>query len=792
MPDLTVTGTPITDALRALGVQGDGLSADSSFGMWEATTNAINALSDFGAYSAATVSSDATTQIFAASSRKVVTPGAVAQEGARYNHPATMYLPIAASTTYTYSVWVIGLAGARLRLYADQYTGASVFAARASKDFVATGSLQRVDLTYTSHATAARVVLYVFTAALPAQATTYWFGGVQHEQQPLATPFAGYNTTRAAARVQAPASLLDETQFAAAFRVAPGWSTSGEPYGGSGAAYLFDLRDDANNRISGYYDEATNKWTLDRKAAGAGSPGLSGAVTLARDVETTVIFAGTATALKVSVDGGAFSSVANSSIPTLAASLIDLLSQAGTSGHFDGRVKWAALFTGTLTDTDAANLHALGNTDVAPEDFIAAAPASACTATWAADTAAYLDEAFTIIDPDLPHLRVDVDFTNDPTNPTRVWTDVTHDVRGDIRLTRGGRNHVLQRSEGGSLALVLNNRHADYDPTNPDSPHYPGVKRRRWIRVRARVGVTDYPRWQGVIEGWRQNWPGAGHDATVQVTASDATKVLALFDLEGLTFVAQTTGERVRAVLDAAGVTDYTVEDGETDIVAATDPFAQGSYALAHLLQVEESENGLLFAEGDGEIVFQGRHYRLLNSDEPVGVIGEAAGEIRYREGELDLGDDDLWTTVAVTPDGGTAQVATDATAEDAHYSTRLNRSILSSSEAEALSAAQWLLQRFADSAPRVPTIELIGAADPDTWPLILSAGNSDRFTWRRVAEARTLEMDVFVERVADVISLGAPDWRVLIDSSPVVDQQGWVLGDSTYSLLGETTILTY
>lgn len=390
----------------------------------------------------------------------------------------------------------------------------------------------------------------------------------------------------------------------------------------------------------------------------------------------------------------------------------------------------------------------------------------------------------------LPQLSVEIDFTNNPTNGTRVWTDVTPDVRA-LSYVRSGRNNELQRTEPGTLDAVLNNRHGNYDPTNTASPYYPGVKRMRWMRVRASWAGVTYPRWQGLIETWQQRWPGFGKDATVAIRATDALKALNLFDLAGLSYGSQTTYNRVSSVLVSAGITSYTVDTSASSSVVASGAFAEGSSALAHLQDVEETENGLLFAEGDGSIVFQGRYWRAVNSGTPLGTIGDVAGEIRYRDAELVLDDADIWNIISVTPSGGSAQVVTNSASRNAHYARRLNKTSLSASTSEALDRAQYLANRYGDSAPRVPTLELLGAAATSFWPTILSASNSDVFVWRRRATARTIEQNIVIERVADTITPGG-DWRVTLQCSPAADTAYWALDDDTYSLLDDTTVLAY
>ncbi|MCR4340956.1 MAG: hypothetical protein NUW01_13835 [Gemmatimonadaceae bacterium] len=392
------------------------------------------------------------------------------------------------------------------------------------------------------------------------------------------------------------------------------------------------------------------------------------------------------------------------------------------------------------------------------------------------------------VGPNCPELVFEIDFDTDPGATPRTYTDVSSDVRA-LSYIRGGRAHELQRSDAGSLTAVLDNRSGDYDPTNALGAYYPGVKRMRWCRVKAVWATVTYIRWTGLIESWRQEWPSGGTDATVTVRAVDAFKVLNLYDLDGLSYALQTTDVRVAAVCASVGLPSTVDTDAATTIVESG-TFAADTMALSHLLAIEESENGLLYAGSDGTIVFQGRYYRLLNSSTSKGTIGDAAGEIPYRTGELDLDDADLWDSAAVTPSGGTPETATDSASIAAHYERTLNRGILAASQTEALSAAQFLVERYADQAPRIPQVELVGQADTSKWPVILAAVNSDRFTWHRSAVA-DIEQDVFVERVSDVVVPGT-EWRVAFELSPAADQAGWVLGDPTYSLLGETTVLVY
>lgn len=316
----------------------------------------------------------------------------------------------------------------------------------------------------------------------------------------------------------------------------------------------------------------------------------------------------------------------------------------------------------------------------------------------------------------LPLLSVEIDVTNAPTNPTRVWTDVTNDVRS-LTYSRAGRQDELQRTQPGSLSMTLNSKSAKYDPTNPSGI---GIRRTQWLRVRAQWNGVTYARWQGLIENISQSWPQAGKvTSVVTITAADAMKVLTLFDLKGRTFPAQTTDARVSAICAAAGVSASIDDAGQSTLIPVTAALPKQSYADQHLQQVEQTENGLVFAGPEGAIHFQSRHYRTLHSQTAKATIGDTSGAILYRDSAtVDTDDAYLVNLVGVTPtnaDGslGTDQVASDATSETNHFqrtSSTVDRTILVSSWVEALACAQWLVNRYGEPSPRVPTVEIIGS----------------------------------------------------------------------------------
>lgn len=401
--------------------------------------------------------------------------------------------------------------------------------------------------------------------------------------------------------------------------------------------------------------------------------------------------------------------------------------------------------------------------------------------------------SFVSLGPLVPQICIEVDATTDPTSPTRTWTDITPLVRG-AGWTRSGRNMELNRSTAGTLDAVV----SDEDGAITGL----GLRKRQWIRALGKWNGVTYPRWQGILESKPRKWWGQGADEMVALRAADVFKVLALTDLAIFTasssppFRSQRNDERVSEIIAFANLDEGSVDTDTDDAAAVSGDFADGSMALPYLLQIEESENGLLIANPDGTVDFQGRHWRYVNALTPVGVFGEAADEIPYFD-DVELDDDDslVANVIRVTPYGASVPVEVINSASTARYwPTVFERQLLSADTALATSAANWLSNRYGDPSPRIPAIRVeLAAAAKQTGgtalvTALLGANNSDRFTWKRAAST-PIEEDVYVEQISESVDVRGGSWEMAFNVSPALDDSGWVLGSSALSV---DTVLVY
>ena len=380
--NLTVSGNEITDATRTTNTQGDGRTPpDSSYGIWEATTNLVtnggfesnttgwanNWAGNSGG--ASTIAQSSTQTKFGTHSLSVAVTGN--SQGAYFALTPTN------GTTYTYSAWAWIPTGLTVVITSTNAT---------SSNYIGTNSWQRLTYTYTAGGTDTGV--YIRTNATGSG--TFYIDGVQAEQKPIATPYVetnGSTASRSAARVQAPVNLTNVTQGWFAARVRAGGNNSQISSVDPG---LFVFQDDNNHYLTVEFN--SNQWKMYRaNGLGTSVSANSSAVTFSAGDLMTVIGAWDSTTLKISVNGSAFATAVQSNIPTLASSTFDIGS-GGTfaNGKWDGDILWAATGTGTLTNTDAANLNAFGNTDPTTSGLFSNLSSNAAsTMVWAASTASY-------------------------------------------------------------------------------------------------------------------------------------------------------------------------------------------------------------------------------------------------------------------------------------------------------------------------------------------------------------------------------------------------------------------
>lgn len=397
---LTVSGNELTDITRkaaftlgtgSSGQMIDGRLNDSSFGIRRAATNLFRqgqcgATTDWLGATATppTISIDATTRPpFSTQSIKGVCSGAAASQG--FIPSSATGQAAVATTPGVGSIYAKLVNGASYVCRMEWVNTDATVTQGTDTGLTGTGAFQLIiptSVLVAAGKTGDQLRIRLFINGTRAE--TIWVAHVMLEKGVAVVasyvPTTGGSTaTHSGGRVRAPASLLNTTQGWMATRVRMGWSSSNPP---DTFPNFFDLRDDATHRLILFW--FSGGFSVGRDAGSVGS-NASSALSFSAGDFVTIVAAWTATTIKVSVNGSAFVSIANTTIPTIAASQFDLGNVTGNSHYADSDVLWFACGLGPLTDPDAAALAALTK----PANLAALPSTSLPTMLWKANTTNY-------------------------------------------------------------------------------------------------------------------------------------------------------------------------------------------------------------------------------------------------------------------------------------------------------------------------------------------------------------------------------------------------------------------
>jgi type IV pilus assembly protein PilA len=381
---LNFSGPEITDASRTNPTQGDGRAPpDSSTGIWEGTTNleangGAETNTNGWTYTGANlvpITRDTTQFKFGSASLRIgPTPNLAVGEGVTNtvaSSPAAFTGQI-----WTASAWVRGAVGGETLAPVLQATDAGGSTTESQNGAIATltTSWQRITITITlASASTTNIRLRLVTSSQ--QASSFYVDGVQLEKKSIATPYVetnGASSSRAGSRLTSPASMLNFTQGWIAGRINPGEDSSVLP----NSSRMFDWEDSPNSNgiLAGYIKGGVDHWRAQRWQGGLHTE-ADIATTFSANTPQTVIAAWSATTISISVNGSAFTTVANTYIPSSAPATFNVGQNGGLGPYLDGEVRWMAAGTGTLTNADATAINGFGNSDPSISSFPGSAQA---------------------------------------------------------------------------------------------------------------------------------------------------------------------------------------------------------------------------------------------------------------------------------------------------------------------------------------------------------------------------------------------------------------------------------
>lgn len=361
---LTLTGDVVNDAVRALGVQGDGAAVGSraGSGVWPAATNLYAAdAASWGVYQCG-ATDDLTNSKFPNSTGWTVK---VAKTNGMTGFAAYQDESVSGATlgrTFSHGGWFYiapgnPLIGTEFWVVFSERGGATANeSAHAAYTLVA--GWQNLTNTYTLLRNDRTSVRAEFYDGDGVDGGAYWMSGPMLSETVVPQPFTPTSTT--AGRIQMPVPRgFSATAGAVVMKARMGYPSTGE------SANYFEFGDDSNNRLVLYKDTGGGVIHLYRIGGGAGGAQAGSTSTWVTGDSVAALATWTPTSVKTALQGAALVTAAQSTIPTLAATTFDVGgATVSGGGKSQSAIVWAAFYGPSgqfLGDGDSAHVARLGN-----------------------------------------------------------------------------------------------------------------------------------------------------------------------------------------------------------------------------------------------------------------------------------------------------------------------------------------------------------------------------------------------------------------------------------------------
>jgi hypothetical protein len=363
--------------------------------------------------------------------------------------------------------------------------------------------------------------------------------------------------------------------------------------------------------------------------------------------------------------------------------------------------------------------------------------------------------------------------------------DLTSQVLS-IGITRG-RNRELEQFNAGTATVRFKDPQRILDPLNASSPYYPYVGPRQPIQIYAN-GIQIY---SGFVTDWELDYDFVVAGDVNTALCSDAFTVLANQNMNQWTPSEQLSGARVEAVLNRPEVTyqgQYIIKTGSSTLGAFQ--IAAGTNVLTYLQNVATSEQGYLFINAYGSLVFLGRSYNLPVSSLTFSDTGSA---VPYSALTNAFGDELLYNYIQTqSPAGTSPEVTSDATSIALYQAQQYSKlDLLNSTTTEVAALGNYLLGRYKDPVLRFTGLGVQLAALSDAnQTLVLSADISEISSVTKTFSTgtpTTVTQNVFISGISHQIKPG--DHRVTFTFESIDNNGYFTLDSSLFGVLDQNLL---
>lgn len=349
-----------------------------------------------------------------------------------------------------------------------------------------------------------------------------------------------------------------------------------------------------------------------------------------------------------------------------------------------------------------------------------------------------------------------------------------------------GRDSDTDSASPGTCVVVFDNTSGNYDHTYAAGTWFGELELGAALEVRMEWAGTAYKRFTGQIVDLSVN---AGNTPTATWTAADGLEKLGRIFLptESVALEGQLAGDRIGTLADRANwpTTLRSLDPG----VAELQQTAMGDFALELMRKVEQSELGLLFVDGGGQLVFYDR-YRSSNASRSVTVQAAFADTatatvVEMDSLELSRSRERVFNRAALTRevrpvnpgtpdevppfDSATEQVTDDTVAQADPFgvlSFSGSAGQLLASDAAVKSLTELIVDRYGTPANRIREVT-IAAITQDMWSTLLPLTLLDRISVSRDYGPNTITAELLIQGMAETIT-DAPSWDYTFSTAEV------------------------
>jgi hypothetical protein len=288
--------------------------------------------------------------------------------------------------------------------------------------------------------------------------------------------------------------------------------------------------------------------------------------------------------------------------------------------------------------------------------------------------------------------------------------DVSDQV-GKINIT-GGYNLFQDQFQAGTATVRIYDQNGDWNPQSVTSPYYPNLVPLRKIRISATFAGQTYYLHSGYITAYNYTFPTDQSIGYVEITSVDGFRLMQLANVTTLagTYSGQDTGSRINAILDDIGWPPSLrqIMTGGSETLCQADP-ATTRTALQAIKNVEFTEQGAFYMNGEGDAVFRSRAYISGTSGaNPTYFNNNGTTGINYSNITFALDDKLIINDALITNIGGAVQEAYVQSSIDKYFQHSISQNnLVGLTDSDAFNIALNYVATRADTSLRIDNITL-------------------------------------------------------------------------------------